>query len=98
MSLYRQLVTTPPTITIKKEAKDVVLNLVSAMCDNKSTLRIKKNGDGEFKADLVGQHFGNIQAKHSQIDIEWAADDGNWSEVLTMINTGTSQVQSAQSR
>jgi hypothetical protein len=98
MSQYRTLVYTPPAITIKENAREVIFTLISAMCDNKSTLAFRKNADGDFKARLLGEAFGNIQCKHDKIDIEWTADEGKWQEVIEMINTGTSRVGSARSR
>jgi len=98
MSQYQTLVRKPPVITIKKKSREVIFTLISAMCDNKSTLSFKKNADGDFKANLLGQAFSNIQAKHDKIDMEWTADEGNWQEVIKMINTGTSLVGSVRAR
>ena len=31
-------------------------------------------------------------------DIEWAADDSKWADVFSMINSGTSKIESIKSR
>ena len=97
MTQYQKLLQCPPTLTIKENAREVVFTLISAMCDNESTLVFAKK-DGDFKANLLGQCFGNLQTDHDKIDLEWTADDGNWEDVIQMINTGTSRVSSVRSR
>ena len=98
MSQFQALRRNPPVITIKEGAREVIFALVSAMCDNKSTLALRKNESGDFRADLISESFSNMQCKHDKIDLEWAADEGNWAEVIKMINTGTRVVQSVRSR
>jgi len=98
MSQFHALRKNPPVIKIKDGVREVIFTLISAMCDNKSTLAFKKDASGDFKANLLGEAFGNIQAKHDKIDMEWAADEGNWKSVIKMINTGTSQVGSVRQR
>jgi hypothetical protein len=98
MSLYQSLRANPPTIEIKENANEVLFTLVSAMCDNKSTLRFKREPRGEFSMNLLGQAFSNMQAKFDRYDMEWAADEGNWNRVISMINSGTGRVSTARSR
>ena len=98
MSKYSELVHNPIKVDVKDGAREVVFTLISAMCDNESTLQFKKHYSGDFRANLLGEAFSNIQAKHDKIDMEWAADDGKWNEVVKMINTGTSRVGSIRAR
>lgn len=99
MSLYETTKNNPIKIDIKKDAKDVVLELVSVMCDNKYTLRLKRNSSGEFKLHTCGQAYSNFQIRdHSKIDIEWLADDGDWNSVVNVVNSGTSKVYQIKQR
>ncbi len=42
-----------------------------------------------YKLSCHGQAYGNFQIKYPIDDLEWIADDGKWSEVHDMINSGT---------
>ena len=97
-SVYIQLKNNPPKLEVKKGAREVIITTISCMCDNKHTLKLKKNEAGEFKLSGCGFALSNWQMKHDRYDIEWAADDGKWNDVFDMINTGTSAIQSLRSR
>ena len=98
MSKYQELRANPPKLDIKANAKEVVFEVVSCMCDNKHTIQFKKNEEGEFRVNGRGSAMSNFQMKHDTIDLTWAADEQNWSRVISMINTGTSQVASVRAR
>ncbi len=98
MSKYRELRISPPKLEVVGNPKEVIITTISCMCDNKGTLRLKKNETGEFKISGCGFALSNWQMKHDRFDIEWAADEGNWKEVFKMIKTGTSAIQSLRSR
>ena len=49
MDRYRELLNNPPKLEVKENAREVVINLISCMCDNKNKITIKKNADGDFK-------------------------------------------------
>lgn len=98
MSKYIELLNTPPKLEVKKDAREVVINLVSCMCDNKEKWTFKKNDDGDFKINTHGFAFKNFQTKFDKDEIEWEADEQNWSEVFRMINSGTSKIESLRSR
>lgn len=98
MSLYLSLLWTPPKLHIDTKAKEVVFHLVSVMCDNKSTIKLKKNTDGEFRLYTGINAFRNFQMKHHEYEIEWAADEGNWPLVIDMINSGTSKIEKVKYR
>ena len=98
MSKYIELLNNPPKLEVKKGAREVVINLVSCMCDNKHKWTFKKNDDGDFKINTHGFAFTNFQTKFDKDEIEWEADEKKWSEVFRMINSGTSKIESLRSR
>jgi len=73
MSLFGELRRNPPKIEIKKGAKEVIFTTISAMCDNRHLLQLKKNSDGEFKLDGKGNSLRNWNLKVDVFEIEWAA-------------------------
>ena len=83
---------------VKPNSRELVITLVSCMCDNKSTMRLKKNQEGDFKLTCDREAFSNFQTKFRKDEIEWAADDGNFFEVFKMINSGTSVINEVKSR
>jgi hypothetical protein len=98
MSKYVELLNNPPTLEVKENAREVVINLISCMCDNKHKWTIKKNSEGDFKISTHGFAFSNFQTKFDKDEIEWEADDSNWDGVFNMINSGTSKVEKVRSR
>lgn len=98
MTIYNNLLRNKPLLTVKENAREVVINLVSCMCDNTHTWTLKKNSDGDFKITTHSYAFRNFQTKATKDEIEWEADDGNWNVVFDMINSGTSQIRSVRSR
>ena len=79
-------------MTVKENARSSYHNYF-LYCDNENKLTLKKNSEGDFKIYTHGKSFNNYQIEVSKDDIEWTADDGNWQDVIDMINTGTSLVQ-----
>lgn len=98
MSKYSELLKNPPKLTVIDNAREVVINLVSCMCDNRYIWTIKKNEEGDFKINTHGSAFSNFQTKHSRNEIEWKADDSDWEDVFKMINSGTEKIESIRSR
>ena len=103
MSKFRELNQNPPKLTIKKGAKEEIFTTISVMCDNKHTIRLRKNDDGEFKMSGMGYSLSNWQFGYKEggikpYQIEWEADEGNWKEVERMINSGTERIASVISR
>lgn len=98
MSKYIELLNNPPKLEVKENAREVVINLISCMCDNRHKWTIKKNSEGDFKINTHGSAFSNVQLKFDRDDIEWEADDNNWSDVFRMINSGTSKIDNIKSR
>ena len=97
-SKYVQLLNNPPVLAVVANAREVIINLVSCMCDNKYKWTLKRNADGDFKIWTHGYAFSNFQTKFATDEIEWAADAGDWAEVWKMINSGTSKIESVRSR
>ena len=54
MTKYQELVQNPPTLTVEGTPREIKIDLVSVMCDNKYRWTIKKNGDGDFKINTHG--------------------------------------------
>ena len=98
MSKFKELISRPPKFIVKKNAREVIIKLVSCMCDNRYEWSMKKNAEGDFKLCTSIFAFSNFQTRFNKSDIEWEADDSNWDKVFFMINSGTSRVESIKSR
>ena len=98
MSKFRELRLNAPKLTIKKGAREVIFKTVSCMCDNVGHLRFTQNEKGYFKMNGMGFAISNWQMKNEKHEIEWTADDEGWDEVIKMINSGTSVIESVISR
>jgi hypothetical protein len=102
-SLYFKLKNNPPAITVKDNAREVVIKTISVMCDNVSYLTFRKNADGDFRVsgslpNGMGACLSNWQMEADKVDLEWTADEQDWNKVIDIINTGTSQVEIVRSR
>lgn len=98
MSKYVSLRHNPPKLTVKKNARELVITTISCMCDNVHYLKLKKNAEGDFKLDTIKFALSNWQMKYPKHKIEWAADEGKWNEVFAMINSGTEAISEVESR
>ena len=98
MSEFQKLYQSPPKLTVNKNVKEVIIETISCMCDNRHLLKLRKNTNDEFRLTGGMSALSNWQFKHDIYEIEWAADEENWSEVFRMINTGTAQIKSVKSR
>lgn len=98
MTKYQELRHNAPILTIKEDAKEVIFTTISTMCDNVHYMKFKKNSEGEFKMNGMGNSLSNWQMKHQPYEIEWKADDQKWDDVIKMINSGTSVIESVKSR
>jgi len=98
MSKYRELLTKPPVLEVYGKPREMKIDLVSAMCDNRYRWTIKENEDGDYKINTSPFAYGNFQIEHGKDDIEWIADEGEWEKVFDMINTGTSKIESIKYR
>jgi hypothetical protein len=98
MSKYSELLNNPPKLEVKENAREIKIDLVSCMCDNRYRWTIKKNEAGDYKIFTHGFAYSNFQIKHRRDDIEWEADEGNWNKVFEMINSGTEKIEKIKSR
>jgi len=83
---------------IKKNPRELMIHIVSSMCDNRYILSLKKNSDGEFKLSGRGYSLSNFGFRPPVYEIEWAADEGDWSKVIHSINSGYQRIDKIVSR
>ena len=83
---------------IKKNPRELMIHIVSSMCDNRYILSLKKNSDGEFRMSGGRFALSNFGFKSPVYEIEWAADEGDWSKVIHSINSGYQRIDKIVSR
>ena len=83
---------------IKKNPRELMIHVIASMCDNKYILSLKKNSDEEFKMSGRGYSLSNFGFKSPVYEIEWAADEGDWSRVIHIINSGYQRIDKIVSR
>ena len=83
---------------VKQDAREVIFHTVASMCDNKHMFRFKKNAEGDFNLTCNGFAFSNFGIKNDKYELEWAADEGNFFDVVQMINSGYQLVEKVVSR
>tara|TARA_R110002020_G_scaffold27115_3_gene87310 strand:- start:974 stop:1285 length:312 start_codon:yes stop_codon:yes gene_type:complete len=83
---------------IKKNPRELMIHTVASMCNNKHILSLKKNSDGEFKMSGKGYSLSNFGFRSPVYEIEWAADEGDWSKVIHVINSGYQRIDKIVSR
>jgi len=98
MKTYQELISNPPILEITTKPREVIFKTVSCMCDNIGYIKFKKNEIGDFKMSGNGSSLKNWQFKFEPHEIEWEGDSGRWSNVISMINTGTAAIESVISR
>ena len=98
MTKYQELISNPVKNNITGQPTQVLIDLVSCMCDNKSQITFVLNENKSYSCLTHGNAFSNYQMNCSKPDLLWEADSNNWSEVLKMINSGTSQVSQIRVR
>jgi len=98
MEKYKTLRNNKPLLSVKKDSREVVFTTISAMCDNVGKLTLRKNEHGDFRLSGNGYSLSNWQMEYDKQEIEWEADEQNWSKVINMINTGTSVIEKVVSR
>ena len=83
---------------IVQNPREVIFHTVASMCDNKHKFRFKKNAEGDFKLFCYGFAFSNFGIIGDKYELEWAADEGNFFNVIQMINSGYQVVEKVASR
>ena len=84
--------------SIVENPKEVIFHTVASMCDNKHMFRFKKNASGEFKLSCNGFAYSNFGIPNDKYELEWAADDDRFFNVIQMINSGYQVVEKVVSR
>lgn len=98
MSTYLKLLQNPPKLEVVKDPREVIVETISCMCDNRHKIKFFKNDSGDFKMSGGRFSLSNWQFKHDVDDIEWKADEGKWQEVFAMINMSTEKINTVKSR
>jgi len=83
---------------IVQNPKEVIFHTVASMCDNKHMFKFKKDASGEFKLSCNGFAYSNFGIKGDKYELEWAADEGDFFDVIQMINSGYQLVERVVSR
>jgi len=83
---------------IVKNPKEVIFHTVASMCDNKNMFSFKKDASGEFKLNCNGFAYSNFGIEDHKYQLEWAADKGDFFNVIKIINSGFQVVEEVRSR
>lgn len=95
--MYDRLRMNPPVLEVKKDATKVIFTMVSCMCDNISYVKIENNVVSHYN-DHCALSFSNLQCHGNKEDVIWAAEDEDWTEVIRILNSGTSKIASVRSK
>jgi|TARA_R110000787_G_scaffold118062_3_gene228802 hypothetical protein len=88
----------PPKLKVEGKPRQIKIDLISSMCDNRYRWSVSKNDDGDYKISTCGFAYSNFGIKHRKDDIEWAMDDGDWSRAFDMINSGYQAIENLKYR
>jgi len=83
---------------IVQNPKEVIFHTVASMCDNKYLFKFKKDDNGEFQLSCNGFAYSNFGIPNNKYELEWAADDDRFFNVIQMINSGYQVVEKVVSR
>jgi len=109
-SRYQELLRSPVKVKRAdnqklKESDLIILTVVSCMCDNVDYVKIirKKDDVETAKVSHYNNHcalsLNNLQLKgNPRDDLEWAMVDNDLTEIVRILNTGTSRVESFRMR
>tara|TARA_Y100001973_G_scaffold52009_1_gene77101 strand:- start:1402 stop:1698 length:297 start_codon:yes stop_codon:yes gene_type:complete len=98
MSKYDELRINPPRLDIQGKPRQIKIDLISCMCDNKYRWIVSKDENGDYRINTMGYAYSNFQCEWRKDDIEWEMDNMNWDEVFDMINSGTSLIEKIKYR
>ena len=99
MSKYDELTENPPKLEVKGEPRQVKLDLVSVMCDNRYRWTFeRKTPEHDFELCTHGYAYSNFHMSLRKDDLEWLADDGEWDAIFDAINDGVQVVESIKYR
>ena len=88
-SIYSLYKARPVRPNIVGNPKEIRIDLVSVMCDNKYRFTFKKSELGDYKLSTDGYAYSNYSIPIRKDDLEWLADDNDWQQVFDVINKGT---------
>ncbi len=94
----RELRLNPPTLKVEGKPREIKIDVVASMCDNKYRFTIKLNKSGDYKIFTHGFAWSNFGIKIRQDDLEWLADDGEWNKVFEAFNSGYQLIESVKYR
>ena len=98
MSKFVELRRNPVKNNIIGTPKKVLISFVSVMCDNKSQMVFDIEDYGGYKLSTCGNAFSYWNTDCSKEDVIWEAESGNWDDVIKMLNSGTSAIESIRVR
>ena len=99
MSRYDELTENPPKLEVKGEPRQVKIDLVSVMCDNRYRWTFeRKTPEHDFELWTHGYAYSNFHMSLRKDDLEWLADDGEWDAIFDAINDGVQVVESVKYR
>jgi len=96
--MYKELKDNPPMLNIEGKPREIKIDLISVMCNNKHRWTIRKNGGGDYKIFTHGFSYSNWIIPFRKDDIECEMDEGNWNKVFRMINSGSSVIEKIKYR
>tara|TARA_R110002020_G_C15989601_1_gene749244 strand:+ start:42 stop:335 length:294 start_codon:yes stop_codon:yes gene_type:complete len=88
----------PPTLKVEGKPREIKIDTVASMCDNKHRFTIKLNEEGDYKIYRHGYAWSCFGIKMRQDDVEWLADDGEWNKVFEAFNSGYQLIESVKYR
>ena len=112
-NFYRKLRHNPPTLKVVDNPSRVTIKMVDAMCDNLSEIKFVKTEDfWKVRAVLpsgMGNSLSNYQfgcgsyapknaLRVTAEDLCWMAEDGNWDEIIKVVNSGVSVIELVRSK
>jgi hypothetical protein len=97
-SKYVRLLLNPPKLKVEGKPRQIKIDLISSMCDNRYRWSISQNDDGDYKIFTNGFAYSNFGIKYKKDDIEWEMDEGNWDLVWRMINSGYQIIENLKYR
>ena len=111
MSKYREIRQNPPALKVVDNPSRVTMKMVSCMCDNRSEIKfLKTENFWRVWAVLpsgMGNSLSNYQFgcgatgggfKATAEDLCWMAEDGEWDEIIKVVNSGVSVIELIRSK
>ncbi len=100
---YRTLRQAPPKLEVAKNPTRVSFKMVSCMCDNRSEIKFVKTNDFWKVWSVNASGMGNALSNYgfgggaTSDDLCWLAMEGEWDDIVKIINSGTSAIEVVRS-